>query len=659
MLLCTGLSLATCGKTATAQQPPAADPAPKQTPLTDFVPDDIGMCLQVSDPREMLGTKAFGRIMQSPSFMNWAAQNATKFARMGQHIAGRLEISSLELGEHLFGGEILFGVWPDELNSNAPVAGLLLVEVEDEEILHQVMEVIAGVEQTDAGSTKSPAPAGASVADPPKAATPAKPTTHRRSHAGATYYVREIDYEGTPSQFCVAAIGKLGVMTSSEAIIRRVLELRASAAKGRGSLSKLGAFVEGDQRLPADASVRLFVNPRMWDSEMQAQRNLPDVSLPDALVLDSLLTLWKSSKYWVTSVQMDDRVVIETYFHIDREVIPEPYQGILTSIAGTADFLRHAPPDAVVAYAGHWDVANLSRFLLSQDGLLEQRHMDMLRQFSREIFLGLDIFDDVLAHMGPQIGTFMVRRDPADRPAAVNPPMDRAAANGAQDAADQNQADQAQGEAGRLPFEFVFGAEIRPTPDDAKDFNKALDQGLQTLFRLQANLRQPDGQGNASPATTRVVDGIRVISMPARFGPVSEIAAEMAYTIHDGVLLGGSSSLAVLDAARRNASESLMTSPRLTRLRSEHFDQPSHVLYVDAKSLREMIRTAPNELVSFIMSTRELDRETAQRSVGQLVHLLNLADTILVSSTFDEHGVAISLTLDGSETEELEPSESK
>ncbi len=602
------------------------------TPLAGLVPEDVGLFVEVENLAEhsqrLLRGSFYRRFEQFPPVAAWHAENARRLDQIAGQVARQLGMTSDELWSKLLSHQAALGVWPASSGSATDSKMLLMVEAGDDGVLDRVVESFCQAQQRVGDITEA----------------------REVKYAGSGYQVRVLRRDGVDFPIYLSAVGRVGILTGDEGIVRRVLELHADTTRA-GSLAALPNYRASQLRLRPEAAVRMFVNPRSWEAAIKVAFDVAGDEV--GLIETAFLETWKIADYWVASAEIrSDSILVESFFAFDREQLPQPLRDLERSLEGKAHFLERVPPDAALAFAGRIDLGRLSRMFLANGGASEQ-NLAQVRDLARGLLMGLDIFDDLLVNLGPEVGTFLT---PAP-----------AGAQGEKPAADVASADDpAETPSEVFPIELVIGVEAQPRPagDRRPPVTQVLDTALRTAMQLLAGQRagdevpKPDSSNTADSkdeeSTTRVqtekvaggtltyLEGIP--GMPAGF--------VMTYAVVGNYFFGGTSPDAVRRAIEMDPAASLAASPRVRSLISPRMTDPSQVVYVDCRVLRSLLKQHPQLFVNLVQLTRGLDGETAERGLSQLANLLELAETVVFAGKFDEYGLAFSfgISLDESAT---------
>lgn len=590
--------------------------------LSTLIPDDVGMVIEVENLGEQsqrfLTGAFYRRFEQFPPVAQWHAENSNRLQEVAEQVARQLGMTSDELWSKLLGQQAALAVWPSSTGLPSDSRMLLLVEAGDDGVLERVVRSFCQAQQR--------------VGDIAEA--------RELEHAGAGYQMRMLRREGVEFRMYLSAVGKIGVLTSDEAVMHRVLELYGGA-NAAGSLAKLAAYQAGQLRLRPEAAVRMYVHPSAWETSI----NLAfDAEVEEfGLIQTAFLETWKISDYWVASADIRaESLVVESFFGFDRRRLPEPLRRLEEGLAGKAHFLERVPTNAALAFAGRIDLGRLSRIFLAH-GEAGERNLAEVRDLARSLLMGLDLFDEVLLNLGPEVGTYFAPSPPSDKPAAD-----------------------------RFPVQWVIGVESQPrvAGDARPPVTEVLDGALRGAMEALAGVRGTQGEPNAKGASGAPDKNAGAANSAALARVETESVAGGTLTYLDGLLgmpdgfvmtyavvgnyfFGGTSPEAVRRTIEIDPAESLAASPRVRALLSPRIDEPSQLLYVDCRVFRTLLKQHPQLFSNIVQLTRGLDQETAELALKQLGDLLELAETVVFAGKFDDAGLAFSF---GMSLEEAVPS---
>lgn len=572
--------------------------ADEKRSLAALVPADAGLYMEFDDlathARKFLNGAFYQRLVELPPLAAWRQQNELPLDKLADALSRQLGITPDEFWQKLLSRKAAMAVWP---GSESPQSGLFLLEAADQALLERAMDALADAHRR-AGDLMDEG---------------------ELEHAGSKYRVRLLERGDADLSIYVATLGPIGVLTGSENVMRQVLELHAGQADGAKGLDSIEAFAAGRAHWKDAAAVKMFVNPRGFDESMAAElEQIDDSALGDGgppFLRQAIVAAWQASDYWVTSIEVGPRVAVDSYFHLDSKRVPEPLRQVVDSLRGEASFLHRVPNNAFFAFAGRVNLGHLSELFLAGG---DTENFDEVRDMARGLLLGLDLFDDVLTSLGPDLGAYLASREAGD--SDEEPQLD-----------------------------LVLGVEVQPREegDDRPEAAAALRSGLRTAMTLGASFMNQDRDEDEPQAkiTNVEIDGVKLTTLEGasdRFLPSGLMAT---YGFVDEYLLFGSSVDAVSKSLKGQGTASLAASPEVTQVLGDSMSPPSQVLFIRCDEFREFLETNRDFFSTIVSMTRGLDRQTTRRSLDQLADVLQLAETIAMAARFDDTGLHVSIGL--------------
>lgn len=567
--------------------------------LASLVPADAGFFLEINDFAshwsDFDDSVLFHRLQKYPPVAAWNAKNGDQLHLLTLKLAERLDIEPDLLLERLLGRRAAFAVWP-RTNETEIDLGLLLLEAHDEEFLKRVFREVMGKRHRGKSHNR-----------------------HRLEHAGHRYCVLPIHRDGQHMRIYLATLGKIGVVAGTEAIMKQVLDLYAGGETAPASLADADHYRAALARLRPAAAMTIFVNPRSWTELMTVKLEGDGES---RYIQQALVDAWQAGQYWITSIEPMPHLAIDSFFKIDPERLSSPMRSMLSSLGGEAEALNRVPQNAMFAYAGRIDLGQLSRLLLSAGDESSMAQLDEMRDLLSGMLMGLDIFDDVLTSLGPDVVAFITPSDASPVGAAV-------------------------------------GIRVRPREEgDARpEVSDALQGGLRNAMALATTFFNQRREGVREQEPARVVveeiDGVKVTSLTGaqRFLPDEFVPS---YGFLDDFFLFGTDPSALREMITVSPDASLAASGRMRELLGDRIATPSQLLYIDCAPFREFLKTHRGLVQASVAMTRGLDRDSTERSLDSLLQVLELAETIVIGAEIDESGFDFSIGLSTSPVEREE-----
>lgn len=583
--------------------------------LLKLTPDDVGLCVQVTNldrhVDSILASPLLNHFEQLVFFRDLeVSANLRKLLLIADGLSAQVGAKPEEIRRQLFGGELLLAVWPSAPTGDVLGRGLLMFEASDASLLTKLQSSLADEE------------------------TGAMPDMDIRQpmHAGRAYVMRQIESEGMTRSLCFAALDKLAIVTGDESLMQRALELHAGVAKG--SLAESESFQKSQTHVVERAPFHWYVQTRSWDELIREQtaRLAPEQALLGAAAWEA----WQHTDYVLLSLDPGRTFRVDSFLAIRHAELPAPLSTFAESLRGSCAFFQRVPDDALLALATHCDLRRAHRWLRSAqlrealgvgDALAGPRGEAgrQLQDFANGMFVGLELFEPLLAGLGPNLGGYLQpsRRDGVPAVAGTD-------SDGADDSA------------GQWGLQWLFSVQAGEEPmSDVLDLKRNLDVGLSTALRWMANLpgATKSRDGVAARVTRDEINGVEVTALEgARALPPGVVAA---YAIAGDYLVAGTSSQGVAAAANPDAAQSLAASQRWQALAGPPGEAWGQQLYVDCRGLRTMAQDRRYELAQMISLWRRLRPETATKALDQLLWLIEPMEALALMARVEDDGVTL------------------
>ena len=560
--------------------------------LVSLVPSDAGLLVELQD---LTGRSSwFGqsdlyrRLQQMAPFGQWQADLIPRVEQMSSSWSRELDMDANRVWTNIFGHEMVFAVWPKDAKEPGPGHGLLLLRAADRDLLLRVMQGLG-----------TPQMRGNNVIEVQEV------VLH-----GATFWKRVQHSESRSRTVYLAAAGDVGIVTSNESIMRRVLELWAEVPTGIESLAELPAYRQASRRWRPSAPMRLFVNPVAWDPWMIDALGDEGQTAPDAWLTVALRDIWRASQSWAASIEPGPPVIVDGYVQLDCDTLTDGVRVLLDSLRGESRFLESVPQDALIALGGRVDLARVSRLLDERE---PEGNVQEVRDLLSGLLMGLDIFGGDTEKLGPDLGSYLV--------------LDDSAADAAPD------------------VEWVAG--LRATVGDSDESTSQelfahLEGNLRATLQTVADNFNTRHAGPAAEITDTADRDGRFITAVEAAGDSGECEMR-AYTFSDDYLFAGTSSDIVRSTASLAPQSSLAQSSRYRKLLGPSLTEPGQVLYVDCARLRSALKEHPESLAEVLAAMQGFDQASLRRLVWQLSSILNVADTFVLATRVEDEGVAFTV----------------
>ncbi|MBX7166723.1 MAG: DUF3352 domain-containing protein [Pirellulales bacterium] len=590
-----------CGSAAACR---ADEPAGKS--LVELVPDDVGVCIELRNMQEhgtrIFSNPLFDRLTKFPPLAEWVEDNGLQLTEIADRMAAALGVPTDEFSSKLFGQHVVMAAWPadapglqatDEQEQQwGDGVGLVLLEASDRALLERFLNALS--------------PMG-----PPANPAGVKPLAEARQHAGLTYRARPLQHGDETLQVFLTSLGNTAVLTNSEALMRRTLELQAG--ESTNDLSRQTAYREAITKIDPQAAIRVFMNPRVWDGAVLAtvEDNVDNL----LTARDTINQVWKAASYSVAAIDLDHGLRVDAHVQFDPVKLGERLTKAISGLQGGADGLDHIPQDAIFAAALQVDLGELVNAAIESQGDDRVEQLDEFRDIAQSMFMGMDVLEEVLPQLGPEINISL--RD-------LRGPDARRAEPG-----------------------WVVNVKTKPRPanSDQPEVAEVLQSGLVSAMNVAVNFlnnRLPKGQKGAA-VLEEEINGVRVTSLTGmRFLPAGLVPA---FAVHQGYFTLGTSRQAVLEATAVDPAKSLGAQEHLRKLLGPRFSEASQVVYIDCARMRQLLDERP-EVIRFVLGVaRGMTTRQVNSSLQRLDDVLALAETIVLATKFQGDALSGSLVL--------------
>jgi hypothetical protein len=474
-------------------------------------------------------------------------------------------------------------------------------------------------------------------------------SAEKTDHAGLTLYYATLD--------------RTLLLSDREELVRRALILSGQTAT-HSTLFDLPAYQQSRRSLSTNCAVRAYINPRAFDeilgidpepasvpnpakerSAVKARAGQPSVKSSVCKVVEAA---WRRFEWLALGVEIDRGIVLEGVAHYSSAGLSKEAERFLRSVSGTAEIFPQAPSNACVVLASRQPFGGLFRGTLKRQAKQWlSADFESVRQVSRGLLLGYDLFDNIVPLIRGNVGGYLVPRYGA--------------------------------KPGELPFEGLVAAELSERPPAApakvgipqpgqpsatKDINpkthrepvavtanpsldqptarEAIENALNTGLNYLAARFNMTAKG--APAIVRTefaqnagtqirwVDGLK--------------ACQPAYAQTPRFLLLATNPQLVRNFVARQATNTTNSSPNHDEqgraVRSEasnsiqvlarrYFPTENQVLYIDAAAIRRMIAAHRAELVQYASSTCLISPAAADESLSQCLDIAGVVDKVFAA----------------------------
>ena len=235
----------------------------------------------------------------------------------------------------------------------------------------------------------------------------------KRESNGTSYFASRNAGSPNSLQTFYVILDDALAFSHDESQIKRIIELSVEK-NSRESLAGNADFEPATWRRDKSEVVSVFVNPRAFDSLLQAGGDVPPFAR----------SAWKRCR-WLTlrGLFENDKLQFQLIADYDSQAAPEWWRNQVGVQAERKLPLDQVPASAVVAMSGHVAAGSIRDLLKSAAGDDDSMPKDVrqVRRVLAGLLLGADPLDDLLPMLGPRWLFFSVPREPAE---SVTFPLD-------------------------------------------------------------------------------------------------------------------------------------------------------------------------------------------------------------------------------------------
>jgi hypothetical protein len=530
---------------------PASAAGPRDS-LLGLVPEDAAFCLIIQDLRvqaEKLQASAWIKSIAQSDFAQELLKTpeARKLLALKEHVEKRLKTSLDRIRDDILGDAVVLAYRlgpPDKPDQDQ---GLVLLWARDARLLSQVIDILNGdVKEVQVRVHKD-----------------VKYSRRLEANGHANFYYLE---------------GPLLAFSTQEEMIRQVID-RLLERKAKGDSRAGGFLVEQLQRLGADKALAVvLVNPRAFDAHIR--KSMASAKDAAAYLYQPFFRYWQALEGVALSISIPEDFEIKLAVKANPEKLPAALRRFLTQATRPSELWARFPPNALVAMAGRIDAVAFAEFLGEFLPAEARRAMSAQVNQALEASLGLNLTQDILPNIGPDLGL------------CVTTPEDN-----------------------KTLIPHMIGA-LRVQPGSKKEkVDKALFNGLKSLAFMGVLAYNAGTKSSPLKLSTAMQDEVEVKYLendklfPAGLKP--------AFALKEGYLL-----LASTPEAIRTFGKSRET---------EKHSQDVPLLRASLKSWSTFLKNRREALIAYLTGKDGLDEETATRQVDSLVWGLSLFDRLELS----------------------------
>lgn len=414
-----------------------------------------------------------------------------------------------------------------------------------------------------------------------------------RSALGRSFQLRRKKTNGSttgPDLFTVKLGRTLAISDREEPILdviaRAVAPSDASLTKPLGQTPE---YLRAMSALPESCAVRVFVNPRRWDEELAK----------DLSAAEWLMPLWRRLEWLSAGLELREGLIAHTVVHHETDRLPSVWQKFVEASQTSSDLSARLPANAVLVGETRIAPDLLSWLRTLDDSEKARRDWQTFGKVAHGV-LGRDLFADVLTHARPSFGGAIVPKRPVEERSA---PVD-----------------------GLLAWQYDL-SNAPATTDGQPSLRGSLDGALLTLLNFAAvshNSRNPE-----MPAILHVEHRdsltLKWLDRLPPYRPAFGIAAEHLLLATDPTLIS---------EFHRGPSDSnaLNSEPLFAAVRSRHFAEHSHWLFVNSRVAREFLVEQHEPLSRQVAHWRRLAPPSVAAQLNRVGEILKPFDAAFLAA---------------------------
>jgi hypothetical protein len=348
--------------------------------LLKLVDGNTAACLHVqglTENMKKIEESAFAKRLRSADlYENWLGSNEYKqLLGAGAMVSTASGSPVRQTIETLFGREFVVSL---SLTTGAAPSGAVMIKADSEAI----KSLLAAWDRID------------------------KQDRTKRESNGTSYFASRKAGSQASLQTFYVILEDVFALSHDEAQIKRIIEL-AAEKDSRESLAGNADFEPATWRREKSEVVSVFVNPRAFDSLLQAGGDVPSFAR----------SAWKRCR-WLTlrGLFENNKLQFQLIADYDSQAAPDWWRKQVGLQAERKLPLDQVPASALVTMSGHVASGSVRDVLKSATGDDDSMPKDVrqVRRVLAGLLLGADPLDDLLPMFGPRWLFFSVPREPAE-----------------------------------------------------------------------------------------------------------------------------------------------------------------------------------------------------------------------------------------------------
>lgn len=539
--------------------------------LVDLVKSDVGICAEITGLENKINSlkssPIVNRFCNSVIYQDWhSSREHKKIQKAREKVEAVTGLPIEEVITSLFGKRTIIAFFPEPEKWSA----LLLTEARDEETLKSLEKVWI---ETGSHEIEKLEFEGVSY--------------FRRFKKGENGEERETAYYIRKDQYFA--------LSDHESRIQDVIKIYilgdnsgTNTEEFRNlSLGYSADYLEARKAVSEDCFSTIYLNPERID-------HLIGRHLKKSRDLSGLQQSWRDLKSGMLGIELD-----QTGFALNLALLKkENSSGSALTVSnsrmeGASEFLSKVPSSAILLFAGKIHLKNVEKLVTKIVQYIDDENLENIRQVSRGLLLGLDLFDDVLPSLRPDWGIYLI---PKENPDIKTFPMNALASFG-------------------LPENDVIvknGARI--------SLNVAMDNGLNTGLNLLAAFYNSKKTGQPAVVRTEQTNAfiMRWVDSLWSYQP--------AYSIDPNELVLATHPEMIRNHVSNSNENRLINDPTLTGWIENYSEKENQWLILNLREVHSSFIKHHDYFIEHIMNEEHVSEEEAGKELQKLSS---------VSSTFD------------------------
>ncbi len=554
--------------------------------LLDLVKSDVGICAEVTGLEnkieELKNSPLVDRFCKSLIYQEWRSSKDFQKVKKGRENIERVTERSIEeVITDLFGKSTIVAFFPEPEKWSA----LLLTEAKDEETLKELIQIWidTGSHQTEKRNFQN------------SFYHHRFKSTKDGTKTGSIYYIQHKKYFAiSKNENRIQDVIRIYELADKEGMDSEVFQ--------NASLGYSKEYNAAKSSFSSDYFSTVYMNPDRIG-------HLINRHLKNSKEMSSLSQTWNKLKSGILGIRLDQNSFAFNLSFIKKENSDSSIdKEFINRMQGASEFLARVPKNALLAFSGKIHLKNIEKLITSFVKDNKNSDIENVRQVSRGLLLGLDIFDDVLPSLKADWGFYLL---PVQKPNLDSIPVDLLVGFGLpeNDSISKN--------GGRISLK------------------RALDNGLNTGLNLLAAFYNNKKAGKASIVRTEQSNSsiLRWIDPLWSYLP--------AYGLIQQDLVLSSHPDLIRDYVSKSEKDKLSQDPSLTEWMKKYSRQENQWIVLNFKEAHSYFLNQRDYFIQHIMKEEHSSKENATREVDELTSICQTLDYCLFGAYLGENELQV------------------